>query len=224
MSGPAGVVPGDELIVVERVAIDGHILTLPAELPGVPEYIAAARSEAEADGLRPALTMNLAFRGDVPHQPDTRTVFGFYAAAGSAVTAAIAGLEGFANHHIARLAGAADAVDYAGRPYTRRELWDLPLNERLGDVLPALGCGRSPKQTPWWTTFRRVQGLAALSRHGITQPVTRRGLVGEKSMVQRYCDREYEGAAGMMLDAYTHFEPQWLDAERRDQLPPPPNT
>jgi hypothetical protein len=52
-------VPGDELVRVEQVQIDGQSVVLPAAIPGVSEYIAAAQAEAEADRLRPLLTVKM---------------------------------------------------------------------------------------------------------------------------------------------------------------------
>jgi hypothetical protein len=62
--------------------------------------------------------------------------------------------------------------------------------------------------------------MAALSRHGVTLPIKRRGLAGKKSLTQRYCDCEYRGAAGMMLEVFEHFSPGWIDARRLARLPP----
>jgi hypothetical protein len=93
VQGGPGILPGDELVRVEQVEIDGQLLMLPAALSGIPDYIAAAESESKADELRPLLTGDLDVRGEIPYQPNTGVVFEFYAAAASAVTAAIAGLE-----------------------------------------------------------------------------------------------------------------------------------
>ena len=120
----------------------------------------------------------------------------FYAAAASAVTAAVAGLEGYANHQIGRFASTTGTVEYRGEVRDRRALSDMPLNDRLGEVLPELTGVHSQTSEPWWQTLRRVQGTAALSRHGVSQPIKRKGLAGERSLAQRYCDREYSGAAG----------------------------
>jgi hypothetical protein len=65
--------------------------------------------------------------------------------------------------------------------------------------------------------------MAALSRHGVTQPIKRGGLAGEKSLTQRYCDREYRGAAGVMLEVIEYFSPGWIDARHLARLPPAPN-
>jgi hypothetical protein len=113
-------------------------------------------------------------------------------------------------------------VNYRGESQTRRRLSDLPLNGRLSDVLPEIVGRPAPTQESWWPTLRRVQGLAALSRHGVSHPIKRAGLVGEKSLTQRYCDREYRGAAGMMLDVFEYFAPGWIDEQRLGRLPRPP--
>jgi len=149
-------------------------------------------------------------------------VYDFHAAAGSAVNAAISGLESFANHHIARVGGAGAAVVYDGGTYPVSELWNWTLDDRLGKVLPELWPKRTPKQESWWPTLKRVQGLAALTRHGVIDPVERSGLTGKKSLAQRFCDAEYGGGAAMMLHAMAHFAPTWISAERLSQLPPAP--
>ena len=157
------------------------------------------------------------------YQPNAARVFEYQATAGTISTAAIAGLEAFANHHLARCCMSGGAATYDGQPRSLQELRDIYLDVRYGQVLPALLGRPDPRQTPWWQVFRRVQALAALARHGVTEPTTRTGLSADKkSLIQRLCDREYCGAARMMLDVFEHFSPGWLPSERRSQLPPPP--
>jgi hypothetical protein len=90
--------------------------------------------------------------------------------------------------------------------------------------MPAVMGVPRPTQEPWWPTLRRIQGLAALDRHAVTEPTARSGLTGEKSLVQRFCDREYAGAAQMMFAVFEHFSPGWFSPERASQLPSPPES
>lgn len=101
VDGPENLV-GSEIVVVTPVSIDGVELHLPEALPGIPEYVTVARGEAEANRIRPTLLADLNEMGAIPFQPDASRRFDFYVSAGIAVTTAVAGLEAFANHHIAR--------------------------------------------------------------------------------------------------------------------------
>ena len=226
--------PPVEYVAVDPVVIDGVELHLPHALPGLTGYVGAARAEAQANELRPHLLEGLDTKGHVPYQPDATLVFDFLGAGGAVATSAIAGLEAFANHHVTRycppaqyddrwkIVGTEPTVKVGVEDHTFKTLADLPLNERYAQVLPELMKRPSPTNAAWWPTFRRLQGLAALLRHGITDPVKRKGLDGKKTLVQRLCDREYAGAARMMLDAFEHVSPGWLGPERLGQLPPPP--
>jgi hypothetical protein len=118
--------------------------------------------------------------------------------------------------------GPTPTIEFAGTQRSFRELADLPLNERYANVLPVLLDVPTPTSEPWWSVFRRVQGLAALNRHAITDAVRRKGLAGSTKLVQRLCDREYRGAALMMLAVFEYFSPGWIGEERMSELPPPP--
>jgi hypothetical protein len=224
VTGPADLV-GNTLVRVEQVTITGQLVHLSASLPGVPQYVAVARAEAEANALWPRLMDGLDRRGPIPYQPDAAVVIDFQAAVGSAIAGAVTGLEAFASHHLGRFAAPGQPVIYNGKPHTLRELRDaFSLNQRYADVMPAVMGVPRPTQEPWWPTLRRIQGLAALDRHAVTEPTIRSGLNGEKSLVQRFCDREYAGAAQMMLDVFQHFSPGWVSPERASQLPPAPES
>jgi hypothetical protein len=95
--------------------------------------------------------------GDFAFALNTGVVFNFYAAVGSTVTETISGLEDFTNHFVGGYYDQNHApITLGNRSYTRSEAYDLPLNERLGKVLPAVcGIGR-PTEEPWWPTLRRV--------------------------------------------------------------------
>jgi len=54
VSGPADLV-GNTLVRVEEVTITGQAVHLPASIPGVPQYVAVARAEAQANALWPRL-------------------------------------------------------------------------------------------------------------------------------------------------------------------------
>jgi hypothetical protein len=232
--GPADLI-GDEVMVATRVFVDGMELHLPKALPGVLEYVTVAHAEHQANELRPTLWRDLDYRGPAPYQPDATRVFEFLASAGTAVASAATGLEAFANHHLARicppptddangdLVGPEATVPVFGEPLTFRQLTDKPLNERLGKILPELTQAPRPTSEPWWPKLRQIQTLAALNRHGITDPVRRKPLEGVKSLVQRLCDREYAGAAAMMLKAFEFISPGWIGAERAVSLPRPPD-
>lgn len=224
VTGPADLV-GNTLVRVEEVTITGQVVHLPASIPGVPQYVAVARAEAEANALWPRLMDGLDRRGPIPYQPDAALVIDFQAAVGSATAGAVTGLEAFSSHHLGRFAAPGQPVIYNGKPYTLRELRNtFSLNERYADVMPAVMQVPRPTKEQWWPTLRRIQGLAALDRHAVTEPTTRGGLTGEKTLVQRFCDRGYLGAAQMMLAVFEHFSPGWISSERASQLPSPPES
>jgi hypothetical protein len=218
--------PSDALglnIRVERVVIDGLELDLPKAHPGVSNYVSVAHSETRADSFRGQLVQALDHSGPVPYQPNFGLVLDFQSSCGTAVAEAIVGVEAFTNHHLARFVPHGGTLTYNGRAYTLPQARDISINERVGEVLPSLYGKAKPTSEPWWPVFRRVQGLAALARHGVDEPVTRNGLTGEKPLLQRLCDREYSGAAAMMLNLFAYFEPRWVSPERLEQLPRPPN-
>jgi hypothetical protein len=232
-AGPADLI-GHELVIVTPVVVDGVAVHLPKLLPGLNDYVATAHAEAEAEQLRPRLLEGLDPRGPAAYQPNTEIVFNFLSSAGSVATSAVAGLEAFANHHVARYCAPAafddngdeiepvPTVEIGGAVYTFSDLTNKPLNERYADILPKLQELLRPTAEDWWPKLRQVQGLAALNRHGITDPVKRKGLEGRKSLVQRLCDREYSGASALMLSVFDYFAPGWIDDDRRELLPPPP--
>jgi hypothetical protein len=214
---------GHELVIVDRVAIDGRLVDFPRPLPGLPEYSAAARAEAEAETLRPKLTEDLDERGDLPFQANTPLVFEMRGAAATTVTAAMTGLEAYANHHLSRFETepGSGVINVAGEHRDLGELRSLPINERYKDVLPTLLDKTKPTSEPWWPTLRRVQGLAALQRHAVYDPQERKGLDGKRSLAERIYTGEYRGAASMMLAAFEHFSPGWVSTDRLEGLNDP---
>ncbi len=220
VAGPADMI--GPVVRCDLVHLNGREILLPKAHPGVTDYISVANSESRANALFPQLSEGLDMTGRVAYQPDASLVFDFQAAGGTAVNSAVTGLEAFTNHHLARYCPPGQSVVYEGETYTLGDLRNMPLNERLGEVLPAFYGRPSPTQEGWWQPFRRVQGLAALIRHAVDEPVKRHGLSGQKSLAQRFCDGDYRGAAAMMLDAFAYFEPTWIDPERLALLPRPP--
>lgn len=231
--GPEDLV-GSELMIVTPVTFNGMEVHLPKALPGVPEYATVAFAEARANELQPTLFQNLDYRGPVPYQSEGGRVLEFVAAAGTAVASAASGLEAFANHQIASFCPPAKynevgslielepTVVVCNKEFTFKKLTDEPLNDRLGKYLPELKQIERPTSETWWVKFRQIQTLAALNRHGISDPVWRPPLQGVKSLVQRLCDREYAGAAAMMLQVFESLSPNWIDKQRALNLPPPP--
>lgn len=214
---------GDELVICEPVTSNGELVLLPKALPGVPEYVAAAHAEVEANALQPRLAEGLDRSADIPYQPNAGLVFDFRAAAASVTISAVAGLEAYANHHVERFCPPGATATYNGRAYPLPELRNLSLDQRLGEVLPQFMAVPKPTQEAWWPTFKRVQALSALNRHAVMEPMARSGLTGEKSLAQRLCDREYVGAASMMLGVFEYFSPGWLPPQRLADLPEPPS-
>jgi hypothetical protein len=47
--------------------------------------------------------------------------------------------------------------------------------------------------------------------------------VGAKSLVERLGDREYAGAAALMLAVFEFISPGWIDSQRAVDLPPAPD-
>jgi hypothetical protein len=93
------------------------------------------------------------------------------------------------------------------------------LDERYKIVLPELLGKPRPGNEPWWEVMRRIQGLAALTRHAIYEPIKRSGLTGEKQLVERLYEGEYVGATAMLISAFEYFEPTWIPAAARGLLP-----
>lgn len=204
--------------------IDGRTVALPQFIPGVPEYVTVARAESTADQLRPRLLENLDERNPaLGFQPEAALTFDFYAAAGTAISETIVGLEGFANHFIGRRFDESETLELGETTYTRFDTYNLPINERFSDVLPAIVEAERPTSEPWWPKFRQIQRLAVLKRHSIFEAVKRHGLVGEIPLIQRLLNQEYSGAARMMLDVFEFYRPGWISLERAAVLPEPPS-
>jgi hypothetical protein len=204
---------GEEIVVVEVVRMNDHEVLVPREMPGVPEYAAVHRAEVTADQLWDQIVRNLDTRGPIP-SADHRLALNFRQTAGTAVASAAVGLEAFANFHIWR----AIQNEAGGKSADAADLRDQALNERYSDHLPVLLDRPRPTTEHWWPVFRRIQGLAALQRHGIVEPRKRTGLEGERSLAQRMYGGEYRGAAAMMFAAFEHFSPGWISPERRAAL------
>lgn len=218
VGGPPDLV-GQELVIVDRVNIGGRTVDLPRPLPGVVEYAAVVRAETLAEELRPRLLQDLDERGPVPFQPNTPLVINMQGAAATAITSAVAGLEAFANHHITRMVTPSSPAPIGALD----ELRNAPINERFADVLPALLECQRPTSEPWWPTLRRIQRLAVLQRHALTDPASgARGLPGgESPLVERVANGEYVGAGNMMLSAFEHFCPGWIGGEKLAALSDP---
>jgi len=216
-------IAGHELVIIDSVTIDGRVIHFPRPLAGLPEYSAAAKAEADAEKLRPKLTEDLDERGNVPFQPNTPLVFEMRSAAATTVTAAMTGLEAYANHQLSRFETepGSGVINVAGEHRDLRELRNLPINERYRDVLPTLLDKAKPTSEPWWPTLRRVQGLAALQRHSVYDPQERTGLDGKRSLAERVYTGEYRGAASMMLAAFEHFSRGWVSPDRLEGLNDP---
>lgn len=212
------------VFIADRVSVGRQTIDFPRPIPGIAEYAAVARAEAEAERLRAAVMQGLRYGPDdpIPYQPDAILAMDFRASASTAVSVSVVGLEAFANHHIGRAYDEGGAVVYNGVTYELDGARDLWLNERYSAVLPSILNRPPPKQEQWWQILRRVQALAALTRHSITEAVERNGLSGKRSLAERMYRGEYRGAARMMLAAFEHFSPGWVSAERLSQLPPPP--
>jgi hypothetical protein len=208
---------GQELVIVDPVRIAGELVHVPRPLAGVPEYVAAAEAEMRADDLLEQLKRALTDRGGGPRWvPDTTLVVEMRAAAEAVVISAAVGLEAFAADQVLRVADpSTGAITYENEKLTARDIrerWSL--DQRYRTVLPVLLSLKNPAAKPWWSTFRRIQGLAALTRHAITEPVKRSGLQDERPLAERFYNGEYRGASAMMRMAFEHFAPSWISDER----------
>lgn len=206
LAGPTDLV-GDEIVPIGLVEVNGITVGVPRLMPGAAEWATVSAAEASADAYREAALGQLDRRGQIPCV-DISAAVNFRLNAGTAVASAGVGLEAYANFHLDRLLPAEAAAAAAERP----------LNERYAEELPALFGVDPPIQEGWWSAFRRVQSLAALQRHAVERPVKKRGLVGEKSLNQRFYDREYAGAAATMLAAFEYFTPDWISDDRQAAL------
>lgn len=176
-----------------------------------------AAAEQRSDELLEQLRASLTGRGGGPRWvPDTTVVVEMRAAAESAVISAVVGLEAFCAHQVLRFVDVETQTlefnDETLTPQDVRERWSL--DERYKTVLPALLGVGNPAGKGWWSTFRRIQALAALTRHAVAEPVKRAGLSDERPLAERFYNGEYRGGAEMMLSAFDHFSPGWIDDER----------
>lgn len=222
VGGPPDIV-GSQVVICDEAMIDGHYTNIPRLLAGVPEYVAVARAEARADELLRQLVETLVPVDNPPAlwQPDATLVVETRAAAGTVVTSAVVGLEAFSSHHVSRSVAdpAVGTLPYDGEEVTPQDIRNrFSLDERYKVVLPKLMGRPSPAQASWWPLFRRVQGLAALTRHAIDEPIKRSGLDGEKPLAERFYTGEYRGAAEMLLGVYEHFSPGWISDKRLLEL------
>jgi hypothetical protein len=218
LDGPPDLI-GDELVRIEPVTLDGQQIYVPAGLAGASEYRTVVRAELVADELRKKIGANLDHRGGPIPTADVRLALDFRDHAGTAVASAGVGLESYANFHIQRLLPGGEQVKIPGTGLrTAAQLRELPLNERYALALPVLTERDKPTSEGWWQDLRRVQALAVLQRHAITEPHSRRGLEGERPLLQRLYDAEYRGAGECMLEAFDYFTPGWIDATRRQAL------
>jgi hypothetical protein len=179
---------------------------VPKLMPGAAEWATVSAAEASADVYRETALAQVDRRGQVPCL-DISAAINFRLNAGTAVASAGVGLEAYANFHLDRLTR-----------QTAAAAAERPLNERYAEELPTMFGVDPPTQESWWPAFRRVQSLAAPQRHAIERPAKKRGLEGEKSLNQRFYDREYAGAARTMLAAFEYFTPGWISDDRQAAL------
>jgi hypothetical protein len=205
LAGPTDLV-GDEIVPISLVEVDGITVGVPRLMPGAAEWATVSAAEASADAYRETALGQLDRRGQIPCV-DISAAVNFRLNAGTAVASAGVGLEAFANFHLDRLL-----------TETAAAAAERPLNERYAEELPALFGVDPPTKEDWWPAFRRVQSLAALQRHAVERPVKKSGLVGEKTLNQRFYDREYAGAAKTMLSAFEYFTPGWISDDRQSAL------
>jgi hypothetical protein len=214
VAGPADLV-GHHIVAMDSMIYEGDEIHVPRLLPGVPEFVAAAEAEATAEELRQRLLSTLSSAGGGKWQPDTTLVVEMRGAAASVVINAVVGLEAFANHHVRRNADpVTESIEVDGRPMTIGEVRELSLDRRYKHVLPSVLDVANPAGRPWWQVLRRVQALAALTRHAIDEPVTRNGLTDKRSLAERYNRGEYAGATRMLFSAIEHFSPNGISDER----------
>ena len=216
VSGPPDIV-GDTLVIVDVVTLDGEAVHIPRPLAGVPELVAVAEAEKKAELLRQRLVSTLVDQGPAKWQPDTTLVVEMRAAAETAVTSAVVGLEAFSSHHVARHVDQETGnVTYHSEQLTPQDVRELySLDQRYKLVLPELMSRPKPSGKSWWQVLRRVQGLAALTRQAIDEPVERSGLTGKRTLAERLYTGEFIGVTGMLFACFEHFSPDWVPAELR---------
>lgn len=206
-----------ELVIMDQCNIGGRLIEFPRLLAGAPQYASVFAAERQAERLRPMLLEDLDERGHAPWQTNAPLVIGMQSTAGTVVANAMVGMEAFVNHFVHSHA-TAGMVNFAGRQETVDYTVNIAINERYTDVLPALLNKPKPTSEPWWSTFRRIQGLAVLQRLGLYEPMGRSGLDGVRSYVERIYTGEYRGAASMMVSAFNYYAPGWFSEERQRAL------
>lgn len=212
--GPADLV-GHDLVIIDEFVYNRELVHIPRPLAGVPEFVAVAEAEVKADELRQELLDTLVDHGPAKWQKNTTLVVEVRAAAESAVITAVVGLEAFANHHVLRTADPKTGhVEVRGETTTVADVRELSLDERYKRVLPTLLNVSNPAGKQWWQVLRRVQALAALTRHAVHEPTERSGVSGKRSLAERYYLGEYQGVTRMMFGVFEHFAPNWISDER----------
>lgn len=214
--GPPDLV-GDTAVIVDVVRVGSREVHIPRPLAGIPELVTCRDTEEKAEALRRRMLDTLVDQGPAPWQPDTTLVVEMRSAAETLVTSAVVGLEAFCSHHVLRCLDEATAkVTYRNELLTAQELRDhYSLDERFKLVLPELLSRPKPSGKKWWQVLRRAQGLAALTRHAVTEPVKRNGLTGERSLAERFYTGEHVGTAKMLYDCFEHFSPNWVPQDLR---------
>jgi hypothetical protein len=208
--GPADLV-GNTVVIVDAIHVGGQEVHIPRPLAGIPELVACRAAEERAEELRKRMFATLIEQGPAPWQPNTTLVIEMRSAAETLVTSAVVGLEAFCSHHVLRCLDESGKVTFAREQLTPQEVRDrYSLDERYKLVLPELLRRPKPSGTKWWQVFRRTQGLAALTRHAVTEPVRRNGLTGERSLAERFYTGEHVGTARMLYDCFEHFSPNWV--------------
>jgi hypothetical protein len=208
---------GDTLVIVDVVMLDGDVAHIPRPLAGVPELVAVAEAEKKAELLRQRLVSTLVDQGLAKWQPDTTLVVEMKSAAEAAVTSAIVGLEAFSSHHVAGHTDETGHLSWRGEQLTPQDLRErLSLDQRYKLLLPELMSRPKPSGQQWWAVLRRIQGLAALTRHAIYEPVKRSGLTGTRTLAERFYRGEFVGVTGMLFECFEHFSPNWIPEELRN--------
>lgn len=208
---------GQTLVVVDEVMLNGELAHVPRPLAGIPELVAVAEAEEAAERLRVQLVSSLVDQGPAKWQPNTTLVIEMRSVAETVVTSAVVGLEAFSSHHVlGHIDQATGKVSYHGEQLTPRDVRErFSLDERYKLVLPALLSRPKPSGKRWWQVLRRIQGLAALTRHAVYEPVERSGLTGTRPLAERYYTGEYRGATKMLFECFEHFSPSWVPTELR---------
>ena len=202
------------------MTLNGEPVWFPRVHPGVPELVSVAEAEQTAERLRHQLLATLVPSpggpGQPKRQPNESLVVEMRSAAETTVISAVVGLEAFCSHHVAHcMDQATGSVMYRGEYLTAAAVRDRSLDERYKLILPEMLAKPTPTGEDWWPVFRRVQGLAALTRHAISEPVRRSGLHGEKALAERFYSGEFVGAAQMLFKCFEYFSPNWVPMQLR---------